>query len=170
MVSQPFGTAPVASTAPVTSPGVSTDNAHGPSAHGGGGKGDGGGDDGDVVVVGDPVTVTDEVVARFADAVSAPTGQIPVTLAAALTAPVQRAVMEHPALHIDLSRTLHTAQSSEHHRPIRVGDVLTATATVTGVRSARGGRMIGFDTVLRDAAGEPVQTLTSALLTEEVQP
>lgn len=165
MVSQPIGTAPVASTAPVPSRGVSTDNAQGSNAHGGGG-----GDDGDVVVVGDPVTVTDEVVARFADAVSAPTGQIPVTLAAALTAPVQRAVMEHPALHIDLSRTLHTAQSSEHHRPIRVGDVLTATATVTGVRSARGGRMIGFDTVLRDAAGEPVQTLTSALLTEEVQP
>lgn len=122
-----------------------------------------------VVVVGDPVTVTDAVVARFAEAVGAPTGQVPATLAAALTAPVQRAVMEHPALRIDLARTLHTAQSSEHHRPIRVGDVLTATATVTGVRSARGGRMIGFDTVLRDADGEPVQTLTSALLTAEVE-
>ena len=119
-------------------------------------------------MTGDPVTVTDQVVTRFAEAVAAPTDQVPVTLAAALTAPVQRAVMEHPALRIDLSRTLHTAQSSQHHRPIRVGDVLTATATVTGVRSARGGRMIGFDTVLRDAAGEPVQTLTSALLTAEV--
>ena len=122
-----------------------------------------------VVVTGDPVTVTTEVVARFARAVGAPTDQVPATLAAALTAPVQRAVMEHPALRIDLSRTLHTAQSSEHHRPIAVGDVLTATATVTGVRSARGGRMIGFDTVLRDAAGEAVQSLTSALLTAEVE-
>lgn len=122
-----------------------------------------------VVVTGDPVTVTGEVVARFAEAVGAPDGQIPVTLAAALTAPVQRAVMEHPALRIDLSRTLHTAQSSEHHRPIRVGDVLTATATVTGVRSARGGRMIGFDTVLRDAGGQSVQTLSSGLLTAEVE-
>ena len=73
-----------------------------------------------------------------------------------------------PALRIDLSRTLHTAQSSEHHRPIAVGETLTATATVTGVRSARGGRMIGFDTVLRDADGEPVQSLTTALLTGEV--
>ena len=123
----------------------------------------------DLVVVADPVTVTDAVVTRFAEAVGAPAGQVPATLAAALTAPVQRAVMEHPALRIDLARTLHTAQSSEHHRPIRVGDVLTATATVTGVRSARGGRMIGFDTVLRDADGEPVQTLTSALLTAEVE-
>ena len=122
-----------------------------------------------VVVVGDPVTVTDAVVARFAEAVSAPPGQLPVTLAAALTAPVQRAVMEHPALRIYLSRTLHTSQSSEHHRPIRVGDVLTATATVTGVRSARGGRMIGFDTVLRDEHGEAVQTLSSGLLTAEVE-
>ena len=60
-----------------------------------------------VVVVGDPVTVTDAVVARFAEAVGAPTGQVPATLAAALTAPVQRAVMEHPALRIDLARTLH---------------------------------------------------------------
>ena len=126
-------------------------------------------DDPVVVVVGDPVTVTDAVVARFAEAVSAPPGQIPVTLAAALTAPVQRAVMEHPALRIDLARTIHTAQSSEHHRPIRVGDTLTATATVTGVRSARGGRMIGFDTVLRDGRGEAVQTLSSGLLTAEVE-
>ena len=125
--------------------------------------------EGDLVVVADPVTVTTEVVARFAEAVGAPAGQIPATLAAALTAPVQRAVMEHPALRIDLSRTLHTAQSSEHHRPIRVGDVLTATATVTGVRSARGGRMIGFDTVLRDADGRAVQSLSSALLTAEVE-
>ena len=122
-----------------------------------------------LVVVGDPVTVTTEVVARFADAVGAPADQAPATLAAALTAPVQRAVMAHPALRIDLSRTLHTAQTSEHHRPIRVGDVLTATATVTGVRSARGGRMIGFDTVLRDADGAAVQSLSSALLTAEVE-
>ncbi|MDX2358210.1 (3R)-hydroxyacyl-ACP dehydratase subunit HadA [Dietzia sp. PP-33] len=122
-----------------------------------------------VVVTGDPVTVTTEVVARFAEAVGARAGQVPATLAAALTAPVQRAVMEHPALRIDLSRTLHTAQSSEHHRPIAVGDVLTATATVTGVRSARGGRMIGFDTVLRDATGAAVQSLSSALLTAEVE-
>lgn len=122
-----------------------------------------------VVVTGDPVTVTTDVVARFAEAIGAPAGQVPATLAAALTAPVQRAVMEHPALRIDLSRTLHTAQSSEHHRPIAVGDVLTATATVTGVRSARGGRMIGFDTVLRDATGAAVQSLSSALLTAEVE-
>ena len=135
----------------VASAGVSTDNAD------------------DLVVVGDPVTVTDAVVARFAEAVGAPADQIPVTLAAALTAPVQRAVMEHPALRIDLARTLHTAQASEHHRPLRVGDVLTATATVTRVRSARGGRTIAFETVLRDHAGDPVQSLSSALLTAEVE-
>ena len=56
-----------------------------------------------------------------------------------------------------------------HHRPIAVGDVLIATATVTGVRSARGGRMIGFDTVLRDPSGAAVQSLSSALLTAEVE-
>src|SRR5699024_12054329 len=122
-----------------------------------------------VVVTGDPATVTDEMVTRFAAAVGAPTGQVPATLAAALTSDVQRGVMAHPDLRIDLSRTLHTAQSSEHRRPIGVGDVLAATATVTGVRSARGGRMIGFDTVLRDGDGEIVQTLSSALLTAEVE-
>ena len=122
-----------------------------------------------VVVTGDPVTVTDEMVTRFAAAVGAPTGQVPATLAAALTCDAQRGVMAHPDLCIDLSRTLHTAQSSDHLRPIVVGDVLTATATVTGVRSARGGRMIGFDTVLRDGDGEIVQTLSSALLTAEVE-
>ena len=121
-----------------------------------------------VVVNGTPVTVTADLVARFAEAVGAPAGQVPATLAAALTADVQRAVMAHPDLRIDLSRTLHTAQSTEHHRPIRVGDVLTATATVTGVRSARGGRMIGFDTVLRGSDDEVVQSLSTSLLTAEV--
>lgn len=126
--------------------------------------------DGDpVVVTGDPVTVTAPLVARFAEAVGAPPGQVPATLAATLTTEVQQAMMAHPALRIDLSRTLHTAQSSRHHRPVRVGDVLTPTATVTGVRSARGGRMIGFDTVLADATGEAVQTLSSSLLTAEVE-
>lgn len=121
-----------------------------------------------VVVTGEPVTVTDVMVARFAEAVGAPSDEVPATLAAALTAEVQQVVMAHPRLRIDLSRTLHTAQSSQHHRPVRVGDVLTPTATVTGVRSARGGRMIGFDTVLTDATGEAVQTLSSSLLTAEV--
>lgn len=115
------------------------------------------------------MTVTDRVVARFAEAVGAPSGEVPATLAAAVTSDVQRTIMEHPDLRIDLSRTLHTAQSSRHHRPIVVGDTLTATATVTGVRSARGGRMIGFDTVLSDDDGETVQTSSSTLLTAEVE-
>src|SRR5699024_2834505 len=102
-----------------------------------------------VVVTGDPVTVTDEMLTPFAAARGAPPGQVHATLAAVLTSDVQRGVLAHPDLRIDLSRTLHSAQSSEHRRPIGVGDVLAATATVTGVRSARGGRMIGFDTVLR---------------------
>lgn len=113
--------------------------------------------------------MTTERVTCFAESVGAPDGEVPATLAAALTSDVQRAVMVHPDLQIDLSRTLHTAQSSRHHRPIVVGDTLTATATVTGVRSARGGRMIGFDTVLRDSGGEVVQTLSSSLLTAEVE-
>ncbi len=121
-----------------------------------------------IVVNGGPVIVTPELVARFADAVGAPSGEVPATLAAALTSDVQQSVMAHPDLRIDLSRTLHTAQSAALHRPIVVGDILTATATVTGVRSARGGRMIGFDTILRDEAGEVVQTLSTSLLTAEV--
>lgn len=124
-----------------------------------------------VVVTGDPVTVTAGLAADFAAAVGAAdpaTGSgVPVTLAAALTAPVQQAVMTHPALRIDLARTLHTAQSSRHHRPIVVGDRLTAIATVTSVRPARGGRMISFDTVLTDAGGAAVQTLSTTLLTGE---
>src|SRR5699024_9252064 len=108
-------------------------------------------------------------VTRFAAAVGAPTGQDPATLAAALTSDVQRGIMAHPDPRIDLSRTLRTAQSSEHRRPNGLADVLAATATVTGVRSARGGRMIGFDTVLRDGDGEIVQPLSSALLTAEVE-
>lgn len=123
-----------------------------------------------VTVTGEPVTVTAELATRFAEAVGSPAPgpdgtDLPVTLAAALTADVQRAVMAHPELRIDLSRTLHTAQSSRHLRPIRVGETLVATSTVTTVRPARGGRMISFDTVLADAAGAPVQVSSTSLLT-----
>ena len=120
-------------------------------------------------VTGEPVEVTADLVERFAGAVGAAPGEVPVTLAATLTSGVQRAVMALPELGIDLAKTLHTAQASEHARPLRVGDVLTATATVTGVRPTRGGRTIAFDTVLRDAAGETVQTRHTTLLTAGVE-
>ena len=120
-----------------------------------------------VVVSGAPVEVTAERVADFAAAVRFNGTGVPPTILAPLTADVQQQVMGHPQLEIDLSRTLHTAQTFEYIRPIVIGDVLTATATVTSVRPMRGGRAISFDTRVVDSSGEAVQVLGTTLLTEE---
>jgi hypothetical protein len=71
------------------------------------------------------------------------------------------------------ARMLHAEQHFEYHRPLRVGDVLTAVVTAGGTweRAGRRGGKLTFTeqiTVYRDAAGEPVVTSrTVGVLTEK---
>jgi N-terminal half of MaoC dehydratase len=62
------------------------------------------------------------------------------------------------------ARLLHAEQHFEYHRPLRVGDVLTAVVTDGGTweRTGRRGGKLKFTeqvTVYTDAAGEPVITV-----------
>ena len=65
---------------------------------------------------------------------------------------------------IVLARTIHAEQRFTYTRPIVAGDELTATLTVSSVKSLGGHSMVTADSVMVDAAGEHVVTATSTLV------
>ena len=68
---------------------------------------------------------------------------------------------------IELSRLVHAEQRFRYTRPIVAGDELTATLSVTGIRSLGGNAMITSEAEIVDASGAHVVTTTSVLLAGE---
>ena len=92
------------------------------------------------------------------DVVAPPTFGIVVSLEAAMV------VLDDPDVAIDYSRVVHGEQKFTHHRPIRAGDRLVATASIAAVRSVAGNDMLTTRVDLATEAGEPVCTATSLLV------
>ncbi|MEI4270126.1 MaoC family dehydratase N-terminal domain-containing protein [Klenkia sp. LSe6-5] len=107
----------------------------------------------------DPV-YRDPVAARAAghpDVVAPPTFAIVLSLGAG------NVVLDDPDVAIDYSRVVHGEQKFVHHRPIRAGDRLVATASIEAVRSVAGNDMLTTGVDLATEDGEPV-CRTSAML------
>ncbi len=68
---------------------------------------------------------------------------------------------------IELSRLVHAEQRFRYSRPIVAGDELTATLSVTGIRTLGGNAMITSEAEIVDATGAHVVTATSVLLAGE---
>ena len=68
---------------------------------------------------------------------------------------------------IELSRLVHAEQRFRYSRPIVAGDELTATLSVTGIRTLGGNAMITSEAEIVDAEGAHVVTTTSVLLAGE---
>lgn len=68
---------------------------------------------------------------------------------------------------IVLSRLVHAEQRFRYSRPIVAGDELTATLSVTGIRTLGGNAMITSEAEIVDATGAHVVTTTSVLLAGE---
>lgn len=68
---------------------------------------------------------------------------------------------------IVLSRLVHAEQRFRYSRPIVAGDELTATLSVTGIRTLGGNAMITSEAEIVDADGARVVTTTSVLLAGE---
>lgn len=128
----------------------------------------------------EPYLVGREKVREFAHAVSA-TSPLNFDVDAAraagypdLVAPptfaivIQQRTWDHllgdPDAGIELSRVLHGEQRFASTRPIVAGDELTASLTVTALRSLGGNTMVTADTVIVDVDGEHVVTATSVLV------
>jgi acyl dehydratase len=96
--------------------------------------------------------------AGYADVVAPPTFAVVVqehTLAQ---------LLGDPDAGIDFARVVHGDQRFTFTRPIVAGDELTATLTVTSVKSLGGHSMVTAETSIADSAGEHVVTATSTLV------
>ena len=103
----------------------------------------------------DPAAAID---AGFSDVVAPPTFAVVVqerTLAQLLSA---------PDAGIDFSRVVHGDQRFSYTRPIVAGDELTATLTVSSVKTLGGHSMVTADSVITDASGVHVVTAISTLV------
>ena len=117
-----------------------------------------------------PVTfVVEEARVRdFATAVAHPGAGVPPTL---VTAPEVSAglanVIDDTDLGLDLSSVLHGEQEYEWTRPLRVGETVSAQATIESIRGRGATRFLTLRTVVRDEHGEPVVVGRSTLIVRE---
>lgn len=112
------------------------------------------------VFAGHPVH-TDPQAARaagYADVVAPPTFPIVVTEA------TLRQLLDDADAGVDFTRVVHGDQRFTFSRPIVAGDELTATMTITSVKSIGGHSMVTAESSIVDSAGAHVVTATSTLV------
>jgi acyl dehydratase len=109
-----------------------------------------------------PLTVTPERVGAFAAAVGHPGDAVPPTFPIVLAFDAMQALLD--AERIDLHRIVHGEQRFAYARPLAVGDELTATLTVTGLRQIGGADIIATTSEITDATGAVVCTCKATLV------
>ena len=110
-----------------------------------------------------PLVVTAERVSAFAAAVGQPDdGAVPPTFPIVLAFDAMQAFLD--GVRVDLHRIVHGEQRFTYERPLREGDELFATLTVTGLRQIGGADIIATASEIRDAAGDLVCTGKATLV------
>jgi acyl dehydratase len=110
-----------------------------------------------------PYAVTEDHVREFAEALGGRyDGVVPPTYPIVLAFDAMNAFLE--AQQLDLFRIIHGEQRFAYERPVRPGDVLTATLTVASLRQIGGADIIGTASLIHDAAGELVCTARATLV------
>ena len=109
-----------------------------------------------------PLVVTGEEVATFAAATGAGTDRVPATFPVVVTF---RALLDFlEAERVDLARIVHGEQKFAYERPVVVGDELTATLAVTGVRQIGGADIVRTSSAIMDADGALVCTAGATII------
>ena len=96
--------------------------------------------------------------AGYTDIVAPPT--FPVVVQEATLAQLLAA----PDAGIDFTRVVHGDQRFSYSRPVVAGDELTATLTVTSVKTLGGNSMVTAESAIADASGAHVVTAISTLV------
>ena len=110
-----------------------------------------------------PLVVSAERVSAFAASVGQPDdGAVPPTFPIVLAFDAMQAFLD--AEQVDLHRIVHGEQRFTYERPLREGDELSATLTVTGLRQIGGADIIATASEIRDAAGDLVCTGKATLV------
>jgi acyl dehydratase len=73
-------------------------------------------------------------------------------------------LLAEPDANIDFSRVVHGDQRFTYSRPVVAGDELTATLSVTSVKTLGGHSMVTSESVMTDATGDHVVTAISTLV------
>ncbi|NUR06704.1 MAG: hypothetical protein HOQ22_04850 [Nocardioidaceae bacterium] len=113
-----------------------------------------------------PYPVSDERLREFARATgSTYDGEsAPATFPIVVAFQAMTGLMQDPAVGIALHRVVHGDQRFTYTRPVRPGDVLTATLTVDSLRQIGGADIIGTRSEIADADGAPVCTAFATLV------
>jgi acyl dehydratase len=88
----------------------------------------------------------------------------PPTFAIVFNTATLEQVARDSELGINRAKVVHGEQRFEYTRPIGVGDVLTATSTISDIREAGGNVVISLKTDITAASGERVCTAHSTLV------
>ena len=111
-----------------------------------------------------------EKIREFADAIGDPNPAYrgddaiaPPTFAFVVSSRALEQLLADEELGLRLDRIVHGAQKFSYTRPIKAGDEIAATATITTVRKAGDVEVIMYDTALTTADGEPIATSSSTL-------
>jgi acyl dehydratase len=96
--------------------------------------------------------------AGYPDVPAPPTFPIVITMAAS------RAVVGDPGLGLNYAMVVHGEQRFTYSRPLHAGDVVTAQATISGIREVAGMTMLTTETEIRTVHGELVCTGTGTLV------
>ena len=114
--------------------------------------------------------VSREKIKEFADAIGDPnpayTGDdavAPPTFAFMLGSRALEQLLNDEELGLRLDRIVHGAQKFTYTRPIKAGDDIAATATITTVRKAGDVEVIMYETALTTVDGDPIATSTSTI-------
>jgi acyl dehydratase len=111
--------------------------------------------------------VTEQAVTAFAAATGTPyrTGDpAPATFPIVVAFGAMQALMVDPEVGIELHHVVHGQQKFVHERPVVVGDRLTATLTVSGLRQIAGTDIIATSSAVTDADGTLVCTAEATLV------
>jgi acyl dehydratase len=73
-------------------------------------------------------------------------------------------LLSEPDANIDFSRVVHGDQRFTYSRPVVAGDELTATLSVTSVKTLGAHSMVTSESVMTDSTGAHVVTATSTLV------
>lgn len=111
-----------------------------------------------------PYAVTEENIGAFVAATggSYDGGAAPATFPIVLAFDAMNAFLE--AEQLDLYRIVHGEQKFAYERPVRPGDVLTATLTVASLRQIGGNDIIGTSSEITDESGAVVCSTSATLV------
>ncbi|MDZ5622785.1 FAS1-like dehydratase domain-containing protein [Nocardioides bizhenqiangii] len=109
-----------------------------------------------------PLVVTAAEVTSFASATGSETRRVPATFPIVVTFRALLGFLE--AEQVELARIVHGEQRFTYERPIVIGDELSATLSVTGLRQIEGTDILRTTSTITDAAGELVCTAGATLV------